>query len=157
MQVASRFRPDHEPVFELSLSNADKGMLSVEEAVQRISQFSGRATVLVTNGLPTFVSKAQVLPDTVFVIGFDTAVRLMLEKYYGGSHQSMVNALRNIHEQHCTFLVAGRVDPVAKRFVEANELQIPNGVPPTLFDYISQSAFRFDINSTEIRAAKGKL
>jgi hypothetical protein len=38
----------------------------------------------------------------------DTAERLVMPKYYGGTVEGMVAALTEIQQLHCEFLVAGR-------------------------------------------------
>ena len=40
--------------------------------------------------------------------GMDTAERLVMPKYYGGTVEGMVAALTEIQQLHCEFLVAGR-------------------------------------------------
>ncbi|MGD2050743.1 MAG: adenylyltransferase/cytidyltransferase family protein, partial [Chloroflexota bacterium] len=66
---------DQEVIFELPAMNADKPSLEKPEVLSRLLQFAGRHQVLVSNA-PTFVAKARLFPDTTFVMGYDTAVRL---------------------------------------------------------------------------------
>ena len=40
MEAASKLYPYHEPVFELSLHNADKGGLNNEAIEKRVNQFT---------------------------------------------------------------------------------------------------------------------
>ena len=45
-----------------------------------------------------------------FVVGFDTAARLVMPKYYGDSHTRMVLDFERLRLNGCGFIVAGRVD-----------------------------------------------
>ena len=58
---------------------------------------------------PLFTDKARLFPDSVFAVGYDTAVRLVAPKYYGGSNDGMVLAMAALHGARCRLLVAGRV------------------------------------------------
>ena len=59
-------------------------------------------------GAPTFHRKARLFPGTAFVIGWDTAVRLVDPRYYGDSEDAMLGALADMWSRGCRFLVAGR-------------------------------------------------
>ena len=72
-------------VFELTVRNADKPPLSRDEVDRRRRQFS-TDSLLITNQ-PTFVEKARVIGNVVFVIGFDTAIRIIDPKFYGGTEE----------------------------------------------------------------------
>lgn len=47
LQAASKLRPDMEAAFELSIGNADKGLLPMEEIKRRVSQFTSAGIPLV--------------------------------------------------------------------------------------------------------------
>jgi hypothetical protein len=117
-----------------------------------MAQFAGRYTVLASRA-PTFVEKARLYPGCTFVVGFDTAVRILQPRYYHNSQQEMLAALAEIQTLGCTFLVAGRVED--GRFQTANDLSIPNGYA-NLFQALPESAFRQDISSTELRLHRRK-
>lgn len=53
LQAATRLRPSMEGAFELSIGNADKGLLSLEEIKRRVSQFTA-------SGLPLVVTQVCV-------------------------------------------------------------------------------------------------
>ncbi len=142
-----------EVAFELSTANVDKPSLTYAEVSRRLRQFEGRGTVVLTSAA-TFAEKARVLPGTTFVIGFDTAMRLFDPKYYGGSAKAMDEALVELRDSRCRFLVAGRVED--DRFRSLDDV----GVPPAYRDMLSgipESAFRRDVSSTEIRGAASRL
>ncbi len=134
--------------FELSVVNVDKPPLSAEEVRRRLAQFSGRAPLWLTR-LPTFVEKSAAFPGVVFVVGADTAVRIVEPRYYGNSWAGMDVALGAIRERGCRFLVAGRVD-AAGRFIGLDDLAIPPA-HRELFEAIPESVFRLDISSTQLR------
>ncbi|MCB0030223.1 MAG: hypothetical protein KDE28_20065, partial [Anaerolineales bacterium] len=100
---------------------------------------------------PTFIGKARLYPGTTFVIGFDTAVRVPMAKYYDNSEQKMLASLAEIRELGCHFLVAGRADKDG-HFQDASELAVPDHLRD-LFIAIPQDRFRRDISSTELRQA----
>jgi hypothetical protein len=53
-----------------------------------------------------FPSQAKVLPNSLFVIGADTAKRILDKKYYNNNEQDMIVALSEIKQFHCQFLVS---------------------------------------------------
>lgn len=133
---------------ELSVANVDKSPLTAEEVRYRLRQFLWRAPVWLTRA-PTFVEKAAMFPGVVFVVGADTAARILMPQYYEGSQEKLLAALERIRAAGCRFLVGGRADPSGK-FVRAEHLPIPPAARD-LFTEIPESAFRFDLSSTAIR------
>lgn len=132
--------------FELTAVNADKPSLTPEQTIQRMAQFAGLYPVYASNA-PTFVEKARLYGETVFVIGYDTAIRVLSPRFYGHDPAKMAQALHELHTLGARFLVAGRVDGNG-RFLSAHELQ-----PPPDFAHLFEPLpeFRIDISSTEIR------
>ena len=141
------------PAFELSISNADKGQLDTNVVVQRAKQFDSdeKNRLVLTRNAPLFTQKAKLLPNTVFVVGYDTAVRLVDPKYYDDSVDVMVRDLRMIKDAHnCSFLVCGRKDSTTGTFKTLADVTLPAGV----FDVFEPlENFRKDVSSTEIRAS----
>ncbi len=138
--------------FELAVVNADKGVLEPEEITRRAAQFAGRHT-LVLSRAPLFVEKAALYPGRRFVVGYDTAARLIAPRYYGGE-AAMHAALEEIRAAGCSFLVAGRL--VEGQFHTLADLPVPPNLAD-LFTPIPESLFRADISSTELRArARGR-
>jgi len=136
--------------FELSITNADKPPLSLAEVHYRRGQFPWRAPLWLTNA-PTFAAKAELFPGTTFVVGVDTAVRIVAPRFYGGSEAQMTAALERLRVLGCRFLVAGRAGPDG-HFTCCEELELP----PTcrdLFRGIPAEVFRRDISSTQLRTA----
>ena len=136
--------------FEVSAVNVDKPPLPTDVLLGRLSQFAGRYAVFAGNA-PTFVEKSRLYPGAVFVVGFDTAARVIQPRYYGDSEAAMLDALAEMRERRNRFLVAGR-EGNDGRFRELHELAIPEGFVG-LFAAIPARLFRNDMSSTEIRAA----
>lgn len=137
--------------FELSAINADKPPLAEEQLLRRLLQFAGRYQVLVSSA-PTFQAKSHLFPGTTFVVGYDTAARILQARFYGGEEAQMMAALAEIREQGCKFLVAGRRDRYGD-FHEADELLVPEALQD-LFQPLPGHRFRRDISSSEIRARR---
>ena len=147
-EAASRIL-DAPVTFELSITNVDKPPLSEPEIRRRLARFDDSDSVAVTRA-HVFYRKAALFPSCAFVIGYDTAVRLVDPRYYAGSYAVMVSALESIRMQGCYFLVAGRVH--GRKFRTLADVTLPRGFED-LFDAIPKSAFRQDVSSTELRGA----
>ena len=135
------------PIFELPVLNADKAPLSYAELERRLAQFRWRYTVVLAREA-LFVRKAQLYPGSVFVVGHDTAARIVDPRYYDGE-AGRDAALADIRARGCSFLVAGRLDDGVFRTLR------DIAVPPRfadLFAELPEAAFRVDLSSTEIRA-----
>jgi len=138
--------------FELPILNADKAALGYAEIERRLAQFRWRYPVALSRAA-LFVDKAALFPGCVFVLGYDTAARLVDRRYYGGAADRDA-ALAFIRAQGCRFLVAGRVQDGV--FHTLDEIAIPDGARD-LFIGLPEQAFRVDLSSTVIRAAGADL
>ena len=136
-------------VFEISVVNVDKPPLEEDELRRRLGQFHGKRCVVVTTA-PTFTEKADILPGGTFIIGWDTAVRLVDSKYHGGE-AGVLAALSNIRDRGCRFLVAGREHGGVFRTLE--DVPIPSGFED-LFYALQEAKFREDTSSAEIRSGR---
>lgn len=135
-------------IFEISTHNVDKPPLTDDEIRARLEQFAdGRRRVVLTRE-PLYAGKAALLPGSTFVIGFDTARRLVDPAYYHDNPDEMRAALKSIREAGCDFLVAGRA--LGERFRTLDDLDIPAGFED-MFEAIPEQAFRVDISSTALR------
>lgn len=133
--------------YELSVVNVDKPPLEREEVERRLEQFAGTGTVVLTRA-ETFHKKSALFPGCPFVIGWDTAVRLVAPRYYGNDETAMLTALAEVWAGGGRFLVAGRKDGEAFRTLA--DVPVPAGFSP-LFQELPEAAFRNDISSTEMR------
>jgi nicotinamide mononucleotide (NMN) deamidase PncC len=138
-------------VFELTQVNADKPPLEEGEVRRRLAGLAWKGRVVLTRA-PTFADKAALFPGAVFVVGADTAARIVEPRFYGDSAEAMGRALGDLRGHGCRFLVAGRVDAQG-RFVCLEDLGIP-GEFADLFDGLSKSDFRIDLSSTELREGR---
>ena len=147
-RVAEELR--QQPVsFEISVTNVDKPPLAGETVRQRLTQFAGKSPVELTRA-PTFLEKSRLFPGTTFVIGADTAERLVAPKYYGDDELRMHMALEEIAGSGCSFLVAVRID-AGGRVRALNDIPVPRRYAD-LFTEIPEHRFRVDTSSSEIRA-----
>jgi nicotinic acid mononucleotide adenylyltransferase/nicotinamide mononucleotide (NMN) deamidase PncC len=124
-------------VFELSAVNVDKPDIPEEEILRRASAI--RDIPVALTRAPRFTQKAQLFANTTFVLGHDTAERLI--DYADGSEWELFQALE------VSFLVAGRKQ---ENFQALEHLSLPDGFEP-LFTAIPENVFREDISSTELR------
>jgi nicotinic acid mononucleotide adenylyltransferase/nicotinamide mononucleotide (NMN) deamidase PncC len=124
-------------VFELSAANVDKPDIPEKEILRRASAI--RDIPIALTRTPRFTQKAQLFPSTTFVMGHDTAFRLI--DYAAGDEWPLFQTLET------KFLVAGRQQ---EDFQTLESLELPcDG--KDLFEEIPESVFREDISSTELR------
>ncbi len=156
-----------EVVFEISVRNVDKQPLHEEEIRRRLAQFAHEAPQppspnrggaggevsflarVVLTDAPLIAQKARLFPGCTFVIGYDTAARLLNPVYYEGEEEGVRLALATIRAAGCRLLVAGRL--VEGAYHTLADLDIPAEFAD-LFQAIPEAMFRVDISSTEIRA-----
>jgi nicotinic acid mononucleotide adenylyltransferase len=137
--------------FEISVTNVDKPPLAAETVRHRLAQFAWKSPVELTRA-PTFLEKSRLFPSTTFVIGADTAERLVAPKYYGDDELQMHTALEEIANSGSSFLVAVRID-AAGRVRALNDIPVPRRYAD-LFTEIPEHHFRLDTSSSEIRARR---
>jgi nicotinamide mononucleotide (NMN) deamidase PncC len=132
--------------YELPVVNADKPPLPRNEIERRVAQFRRWPAVLTR--VPLFRQKVEVFPGCTFVVGYDTAVRLVDPRYYGGA-PGRDAALDAIRACGCRFLVAARPMPG-----EGVRTLTDVPVPPEFADMfveLPRSEFMLDLSSTELR------
>ncbi len=148
--------------FELSIRNADKAAATPDQLVTRLaggltgqspdSTNTGFAPHgLVLTDLPTFVEKARAFPDSFFVIGVDTLIRIADPQFCDGSPQQRDQAIDRIAAYGCRFLVFGRIS--ANRFLEFRDLDLPGGLV-SLCNAVPGVEFRQDVSSTQLRRCR---
>ncbi len=153
-RVAER-RTGLQAVFELTVANADKPHLGHNDLLDRLAPF-GRLAPVVVSRLGTFEAKASAWPGATFVVGIDTALRVVDPRFYGGTLAGLRTAMGALRELGCRFLVAGRatedglfrtVDSLLK---QPHLADVPDAIG--LFEGIPESEFRLDLSSSEIRS-----
>lgn len=132
--------------YELSLRNVDKPPLDYLTIDSRRQQFTEQPLALTS--APTFAEKADALPGLTFVVGYDTAERIVQPRYYGDSATALHGALARIRDRGCRFLVAGRKQ--GDEFRTLADLPLPAEFAG-LFQPIPPDSFRVDLSSTELR------
>ncbi|PAN29057.1 hypothetical protein PAHAL_5G197600 [Panicum hallii] len=152
LEVASSMCDDGLPFFEISAINADKPPLAIAEIKKRIEQFRKAGKNVIISNQPYFYKKAELFPGSAFIIGADTAARLVNPKYYGGDYNRMLGILLECKSTGTTFLVGGR--KIEGVFKVLEDLDIPKELRD-MFISIPEEKFRMDISSTEIRKSQG--
>jgi nicotinic acid mononucleotide adenylyltransferase len=129
---------------ELSIRNVDKPPLDFLTMSERCTdEFD-----LVFSNAPTFVEKSAIFPDSVFVVGLDTIVRIDEPRYYD-SETARNNALATMAGRGARFLVFGR--QTGESFNTLADVSLSK----TLKDMctaVTEDQFRHDISSSEIRS-----
>ena len=109
--------------FEISVTNVDKPPLTGDVVRNRIRQFAWKSPVELTRA-PTFLEKSRLFSGASFVIGADTAERLVAAKYYGHDEDQMHSALEEIGQSGGTFLVAVRAG-TGGRLLTLSDIAVP--------------------------------
>ncbi|MCE9629319.1 MAG: hypothetical protein K8S94_01180 [Planctomycetia bacterium] len=132
--------------YEISLTNVDKPLLDFIEIRDRAAQFAGQRVWLTRAA--TFVEKLAIFPESTFVMGADTYVRLADPRYYGGSVAAAEAAVERIATQARGLIVFGRARQGV--FEDASQLDVPQALRDISY-FVSQREFRLDISSTQLR------
>lgn len=133
--------------FELPLINADKDPIDLMEARRRALQFAGTAPLLLSRA-PLFHQKAALFPDSTFVLGVDTAKRLISPRFHNNDGEKLHAALDDLRQRGSHFLVAGRSGD--EGYETLRDLTIPEGYGD-LFTELPKDAFHLDISSSMVR------
>jgi nicotinamide mononucleotide (NMN) deamidase PncC/glycerol-3-phosphate cytidylyltransferase-like family protein len=132
-------------IFELSRANVDKPMLTEDDCLRRVAAIRDVPVALTV--APNFVQKAQLFPQTTFVLGYDTAVRLV-DPAYSIDWNRQWEIFQTLETR---FLVAGR--RYRGGFQTLENINLPKGCE-SLFEAIPEEKFREDISSTAIRTGE---
>ena len=137
-------------VFEISIENVDKPRMSREELDIRLSPLIGLRDVIITRS-PLFFEKWEQLKGAWFVIGFDTAIRLINDKYYSDNDNwpTATFGLEKMTYSGTKFIVGGRIDNNGI-FKTGEDLKIPKSVKD-LFIFLNEDKFRVDVSSSQLR------
>jgi hypothetical protein len=132
--------------WELSLGNVQKPPLDFLRLARRVELI---AEGLVAVSRPAlFAEKGACFPGATFVIGYDTAIRLLDPRYHGGSLEGVAAALDAVRRNGNRFLVAGR--NTGNGFRDGADFAGPKEFAD-LFDFLEEAEFRADVSSTELR------
>lgn len=134
--------------FELAIANADKpplDFLSIRERVEMLEKCGGNC--LLTRAA-RFFEKTDLFPNSVFIVGADTAIRIIDPKFYDGQIERRDAALRYLHQHGCQFLVFGRLTD--QGFQAADQLDLPP-LMKRICTCVPELDFRNDLSSTQLR------
>lgn len=158
-RVAQAHHPELPLVFELAIVNVDKGSLEEEMLQRRLEQFTNHGVMVTKHS--RFFEKAKLFPNCVFVVGADTAIRIVDKKYYGDDEREKIAVLSSIIlEYKCKFLVAGRLDNKTNVFTTCEKevhMSLPSSLVSKGFSFLTEDEFRRDISSTELRSKGSTL
>lgn len=101
----------------MSMKNADKGDINIDAARLRLQQFALVEEAVLLTRLPLYVEKAAAVGPCDFVVGADTASRILDPKYYSDGVESSLGQIRG---HGCGFVVAGRLDSKSGHYVAAD-------------------------------------
>lgn len=79
---------------------------------------------------PLYPDKAELFGNSTFVLGYDTAVRLVMPKYYG-SHDGMLLQLASMSSAGCSVVVVGRAvteDDGSSSFKTFEDVAVPEAI-----------------------------
>jgi len=133
--------------FEICLNSVDKPPLNYLALERRATQFDASMSVWFSNR-PTFLEKARTFPGVQFIVGIDTLVRIGDPHYYGDDVARRNDALHELADLGCSFLVFGRA--ADDGFTTLADCDLPE-VLVALCQEVSQADFRDDASSSAIR------
>eukprot|EP00617_Octactis_speculum_P026641 CAMPEP_0185771542 /NCGR_PEP_ID=MMETSP1174-20130828/64366_1 /TAXON_ID=35687 /ORGANISM="Dictyocha speculum, Strain CCMP1381" /LENGTH=425 /DNA_ID=CAMNT_0028457435 /DNA_START=160 /DNA_END=1437 /DNA_ORIENTATION=+ len=143
-------------ILEISAFNADKPTIGYDAVADRVRLIQKAGLAVAVTNAPLFSDKAKMFPNSLFVVGADTARRIIDKKYYGGTEAGVVLALGYIRHQGCGFIVAGRKE-TDDEFLTLPMILQGSTLPPALQSLFTElEDFRLDISSTDIRRANEK-
>jgi len=132
--------------FEICARNADKPPLTFHEIKRTLDQFTDNDSWVMTSA-GRFSEKAEMFPNSVFIIGADTLVRVFDEKFYLNK-KDMLDHIERFNDHNINFLVFGR--KVDNSFISLKDIAIPDSIRKRCTGF-EEGSFRDDISSTELR------
>ena len=142
------------PCFEISIRNVEKPEIATSDLDRRLQQFQKPDDIVVITRAATFLEKAQLMPGTTFVIGYDTAIRLFDDRFYtdSGSRTPSLDAMGELRDLGSRFIVGGRHDADGN-FKTIRDMFIPPGFEELLIE-IPEHQFSDPVSSTQLRISQ---
>lgn len=139
------------PCFEISVRNVEKPEISTYDLDERVRQFQEPGDIVVVTRAATFLEKARLMPETTFVIGYDTAIRLFDDRFYADTESltPSLDAMSELRDLGSRFIVGGRHDADGT-FKTIRDMFIPPGFDGLLIE-IPEHQFSDSISSTHLR------
>jgi len=149
-------------MYELSVKNAAKPTLSYGEIIFRLNNFRNQSLpILLTIDAPLFIKKAEDYPNTTFVIGIDTLLRLFDPKF--GEPEKTLCDFKRITANGTRFIVFPRLissaslsasvtlDVSSDAHLTLN--MVKEKIPPELFEFFTEVTDNefMDVSSSKLR------
>jgi hypothetical protein len=154
-------------IYDLSVFNADKGSISIDTILQRLEPFKTTIHPIMITNAPRFIDKARLFPGISYVIGIDTAIRLVDPVYTDGNLNKMMSTLFEIFSNGTKFFVNPRnfdsagINPKYGLVKQSNGIvtleDINHFIPPFFREYFIGLDIKSEytgISSSEIRKGK---
>lgn len=137
------------PVFyEISILNVDKPPFTYKDLSYRLGIILAEGKSVLLTRAPKFVDKVQLIPDTTYIVGYDTAHRLCETKY-----GDPATDLGIVSKRGCSFLVFPRLENGIQMGIR--HLTIPDGYD-NLFTEIPEDWYvDLGYSSTRLRRTLG--
>jgi hypothetical protein len=133
-------------IFEITAANADKDPLSeISALVRATAQFAYRWPVIVRKDCGLFLDKIKAYKGASFVVGYDTAVRILDERFYQTIGITPAQVLSAFNEAGAVFYVAPRLNGDGL----ADGTKLP--VDPALRHLFQPIQGRWDVCSSDLR------
>jgi hypothetical protein len=143
--------------YEISLFHPEKPPLDYIAIRSRLKAFERMDGRIYLTNAPTYREKARLFPGCTFVVGHDTAQRIVDPRFYGGpsGRDAMLDELERLGTR---FLVFGRVDASGEfRDFSSREFEHPvAGFLERVATPVPDHVFRLDLSSTEVRRRSGE-
>ena len=124
MREMAEKRTGMRATFEICAKNADKPPLTFYEIKRTLDQFDENDSWVMTSA-GRFSEKAEMFPNSVFIIGADTFMRVFDEKFYLNK-KDMLNHIERFNDHNIHFLVFGRM--VQDKFISLRDIVIPESI-----------------------------
>jgi hypothetical protein len=136
-------------VFEITSRNSDKTAMPEAAALQRAgTQFAGRWPVIVRPDGGLFIEKAALYKGAHFIVGYDTAARILDEKFYQPMQMTIAQVLARLDRDQVKLYVAPRL--YQGKLAGCGDLPVPDG-----FKHLFQPMFgKWDVSSKQLRSTR---
>jgi len=143
----AKFATGMDVVYAISTNHPDKGAIPREELLARSEQFRWFAPVLFTENTGRFVDKAERFSGFSFLIGMDTLIRILDQKYYDCPVREITRRLRDDYQAH--FYVVQRA--VNGKLSNLHETLLEKGITPGFWLMFTPIPGRIDVASRDLR------
>lgn len=95
-------------LYELAVINVDKPPLKIDEIMRRLEIFASTKEPIIITNTPRYIDKAKLFPGVSYVIGVDTAIRIVDPIYTEGNKFKMIESIYEIVRNGTRFYVIPR-------------------------------------------------